>query len=81
MPVSTHGTGKHSPTTHLVQLGTWNVQGKALDEVMFFLETYRLDFMVAGVQEITATNVQDTSYEFVEFPSYGMQVLVAKPTG
>ena len=79
--VSTLGTGNHSLNSHLVQLGTWNVQGKALDEVMSFLDAYRLDFMVAGFQEVTATTLVGCRPEFIDFHDSGMRALLAKPTG
>ena len=79
--VSTLGTGNHSFNSYIVQLGTWNVQGKALDEVMSFLDAYRLDFMVAGFQEVTATTLVGRRPEFIDFHDSGMRALLAKPTG
>ena len=48
---------------------------------MSFLDAYRLDFMVAGFQEVTATTLVGCRPEFIDFHDSGMRALLAKPTG
>ena len=80
-PVSLGEAGDHPSLSHLVQLSTWNVQGKPLNEVMDFLEASSLDFDVLCLQEVTAPNLHDQSFQFLEYPALDVTVLLAKPPG